>query len=289
MGSLSNKNRVTFGILISILAALLFSGMDVFAKALGNLGTGEITFLRGIIGMAFLPILSRKEALPLFSHKDTLLLHVRGACGGFGILLFFYSIRGLTLGDAEILSQLSAFFMCLMAPFFLKSNPRGNLILPLVIIAGGAGIILQIWNFSSFNFYALVGIVAAFLSGAAFICIGRLTEKGGHSGTEIVFYFQLYSMIAGAVIMPFDFVMPSGIDWAWIVGLSFMAVMAQVSFTWGCQYVHSIIVSFVMYTGILFHILAGWLFWGEVLTIYSWVGGALIVLGSGMLLLRTRE
>lgn len=35
---------------------------------------------------------------------------------------------------------------------------------------------------------------------------------------------------------------------------------------------------------ILFHILAGALFWGEVLTGYSWVGGSLIVLGSVLLL-----
>lgn len=283
------KNRVTLGILAAVFAAFLFSGMDVFAKALGRLGTGEITFLRGIIGMAFLPLIARKESLPVFSGRDRLLLHVRGACGGFGILFFFYSIRGLTLGDAEILAQLSAFFMCLLAPFCLKRNPQGNLVLPLVVIAAGAGIILQIWNFHSFNLYAAVGILSAFLSGAAFICIGRLTEKGGHSGTEIVFYFQLYSMLAGAVLMPFDFVMPEGLDWLWILGLSLMAVFAQVSFTWGCQYVHSIVVSFVMYTGILFHVLAGWLFWGEVLTACSWIGGALIVGGSALLLWRTKE
>jgi len=43
-------------------------------------------------------------------------------------------------------------------------------------------------------------------------------------------------------------------------------------------------VNFLMYTGILFHILAGALLWGETLTLYSWVGGSLIVLGSVLLL-----
>jgi len=43
-------------------------------------------------------------------------------------------------------------------------------------------------------------------------------------------------------------------------------------------------VNFLMYTGILFHILAGALLWGETLTLYSWAGGSLIVLGSVLLL-----
>ena len=44
--------------------------------------------------------------------------------------------------------------------------------------------------------------------------------------------------------------------------------------------------NFVMYTGILFHILAGYLLWGEQLSLYSWVGGALIVAGSVLLILK---
>lgn len=286
----SSKNAVTLGILAAILAAILFTAMDVFVKALLRLGTGEITCLRGLIGMAFLPFIAKSEGQRLFSGKDTLLLHVRGFTGGMGLLLYFFSLRGLTLGDAEILAQLCAFFMFIMAPLFLHNNPKGNVVTALFIIAAGAGVVLQVWNFSSFNMYALVGIVSAIFSAGAYICIGRLTEeKGRHSGAEIVFYFQLYSMLCGAALMPFDSVMPEGTDWLWIIGLSITAIAAQMSFTWGCQHVHSVIISFVMYTAILFHILAGWLFWDEVLTVYSWIGGAMIVVGSALLLWRTRE
>lgn len=286
----ASKNSVTLGILAAILSSILFTGTDVFAKALLHLGTGEITFFRGIIGMAFLPFLAKREGQRLFSGKDTLLLHVRGFTGGFGLLLFFFSLKGLTLGDSEILAQLCAFFMFVMAPFFLKNNPKGNIVSALLIIAAGAAIVLQVWNFNSFNVYALIGIASAISSAAAYICIGKLTEeKGRHSGAEIVFYFQLYSLICGAVLMPFDSVMPAGTDWLWILGLSVAAISAQMTFTWGCQHVHSVIISFVMYTAILFHILAGWLFWDEVLTVYSWIGGAMIVGGSALLLWRTRE
>ena len=102
---------MTLGILASILAALLFTLMDVSAKAVSYLGTGELTFVRGLVGLFFLPLIAKRESLPLFSGKDRLLLHTRGIFGGMGILLFFFCLKGLTLGDAEILVQLAAFFI----------------------------------------------------------------------------------------------------------------------------------------------------------------------------------
>lgn len=287
---MEGSNRAAMGVAAAMAAALLFTGMDVCAKALPRLGAGELTFLRGAAGLLFLPFIARKEARPVFSGVDRATLHLRGFTGGFGILLFFFSLEGLTLGDAEILTELSAFFMCLLSPFFLRTSPGREEVLPLVLIAAGAAVMLQVWNFDSFNGYAFFGLGSALASAAAYICIGRLTEvPGRHSGTELVFYFQLYSMLCGAALLPVTgFLWPEGTEWLWLLGLSVTAVAAQMAFTWGCQHAHPLVISFVMYTAILFHILAGWLFWGEVLTAASWAGGAAIVGGSALLLRRSK-
>lgn len=282
------KGQMTLGISASILAAFLFTAMDVSAKMLAPLGMGEITFIRGLAGLLFIPLIAWQERKPVFSGKDRKLLHLRGIFGGLGILLFFYSLPGLTLGEAEILVQLSAFFMCILSPIFLKTTPSAHVAPWLAVIAAGAAIVLQVWNFDAFNGYALLGVVSSFCSASAYTCIGRLTEKGGHSGAEIVFYFQFYSMIGGAALMLGHMVLPSGGDWIWILLLSFSALFAQVSLTWGCTHIPPVIVTFAMYTGLLFHILAGWLLWGEELTVFSWTGGAVIVLGSAMLLWKTK-
>ena len=159
----------------------------------------------------------------------------------------------------------------------------------LFIIALGAAVVLRIWDYSSFNGYALVGIVSAFCSACAYTCIGRLNEKGGHSGGEIVFYFQFYSMAGGLLLMlGEDLRIPDAAECLWLFALSFSAIFAQVCFTWGATHIHPMIVTFVMYTGVLFHIVAGWALWGEVLTMASWIGGALIVAGSGMLLWKSK-
>ena len=89
------KGQMTLGITASILAAFLFTVMDVSAKVLAPLGMGEITFIRGLAGLLFIPLIAMHEGKAVFSGKDRLLLHLRGLFGGFGILLFFYSLPGL--------------------------------------------------------------------------------------------------------------------------------------------------------------------------------------------------
>lgn len=283
-------STTTKGILASMLAAFFFTTMDVGAKTLIHLGTGEITFFRGLLGLLALPLLARREGLPVFSGKDRLLLHLRGFFGCACLLFFFYCLQGLKLGDAEILTQLSAFFMCLLSPLFLKAKLGQNVVPRLVMIASGAAIVLQVWNFSSFNVFAIFGILSALFAAAAYVCIGRLTERGGHSQTELVYYFQVYSMLGGLVLMAGgQAVWPRGTEWLWIVELAASALLGQVSLTWSCTHIHPTIMNFVMYTGILFHILAGYLLWGEQLSLYSWVGGALIVVGSILLILRKQR
>lgn len=273
------------GILASILAAVFFTTMDVGAKKLLHLGTGEITFFRGLVGMLFLPFMARMETLPVFSGKDRGLLHLRGLFGCACLLFFFYCLNGLKLGDAEILTQLSAFFMCLLSPIFLRGRLQKRSVPWLGVIALGAAIVLQAWNFHSFNLYALFGILSAFFAASAYVCIGKMTERGGHTQTELVLYFQLYSTLGGLVLMGMDrWTLPTGAEWGWILEMALSALLGQVCLTWGCTHIHPTMVNFLMYTGILFHILAGALLWGEVLTGYSWVGGSLIVLGSVLLL-----
>ena len=81
-----------------------------------------------------------------------------------------------------------------------------------------------------------------------------------------------------------NFIWPRGAQWLWVAGLGLFALAAQMLMTWALQHANSLIVSFLMYSEILFHALFGWFFWNEVLSSWSWFGGALIVIGSVMLL-----
>lgn len=83
-------------------------------------------------------------------------------------------------------------------------------------------------------------------------------------------------------------VVPAGTDWIWIFscpsppfcpGGSDLGLYPYSAGDCDLCHVH----------GPSFHILAGWLLWGEELTAFSWIGGTVIVFGSAMLLWKTRR
>ena len=120
-----NESGLMRGIFAAIGASLSFTFLDVFVKAMPEIASSELTFFRGIVGLFFIPLLCRETRERFFTGEHWQLLSLRGFFGSCGLFSFFLSIRGLTLGDSQILAQLSAFFMCLLAPFFLSERlPR---------------------------------------------------------------------------------------------------------------------------------------------------------------------
>lgn len=279
------RSSIVMGVVTTLLASLSFTLMSACAKWLPDMPSGEMTLFRGLVGLLFIPILCLQTKEHFFSGKYVGYLCLRGLFGSIALFFYFLSIEGLTLGDSQILSQLAAFFMCLLSPLFLKERLPSQAIPGMVVIAAGTLCVVQIWDFHAFNVYTLFGIGGGFFSAAAYIVISYLAEKGFKSNTEIVFYFQIFSILVGLSFLGNEsWIWPSGWDWFFVVGLGLFALSAQMFMTWAFQHVNSVIVSFLMYSEILFHVIFGWAFWNEIMAPASWLGGAMIVAGSIMLM-----
>ena len=279
------RSSIVMGVVTTLLASLSFTLMSACAKWLPDMPSGEMTLFRGLVGLLFIPILCLQTKEHFFSGKYVGYLCLRGLFGSIALFFYFLSIEGLTLGDSQILSQLAAFFMCLLSPLFLKERLPSQAIPGMVVIAAGTLCVVQIWDFHAFNVYTLFGIGGGFFSAAAYIVISYLAEKGFKSNTEIVFYFQIFSILVGLSLLGSEvWIWPSGWDWFFVVGLGLFALSAQMFMTWAFQHVNSVIVSFLMYSEILFHVIFGWAFWNEIMAPASWLGGAMIVAGSIMLM-----
>lgn len=278
-------SSIFLGVIATLLASLAFTLSSACARMLEpGISSGEMTFFRGVFGLLLIPLLCLQTGEKFFTGHHKVLLSLRGFFGSCGLWLYLVSIEGLTLGDSQILAQTSAFFMCLLSPLFLSEKLPREAVPGLLAITVGTLLVVRIWDFSSFNIYALYGLACGLASAAAYITISLLAEKNFRANTEIVFYFQIYSILIGLFLMAGDFVMPRGAEWLWLAGLGAFALAAQMFMTWAFQHANSIIVSFLMYSEILFHALFGWLFWEEIMTPASWAGGALIVLGSILLM-----
>ena len=116
------RSSIVLGIIATLLASLSFTFMSACARMLEPMASGEMTFFRGLFGLLFIPLLSLESGEPFYTGKFKGFLSLRGLFGSIALFFYFLSIEGLTLGDAQILSQLAAFFMCLMAPIFLSEK-----------------------------------------------------------------------------------------------------------------------------------------------------------------------
>lgn len=157
-----NRGSITMGVVTTLLASLSFTFMSACAKWLPEMPSGEMTLFRGIVGLFFIPLLCLQTKEHFFSGKHKWMLCLRGLFGSIALFFYFLSIEGLTLGDSQILSQLAAFFMCLLSPLFLKEKLPCQAIPGMLAIAVGTLCMVQIWNFNAFNIYTLFGIGGGF-------------------------------------------------------------------------------------------------------------------------------
>lgn len=268
------------GVIYMILSALAFSIQNVIVKELSTtMETGEIAFFRGFLSALIILVLMKWQHIH-FSKYDRPSLWFRGIVGGAGMMFIFYALRGMPLADISILSQTSAFFVMLFAAIFLKEVLPKGAPLPLVIIVIGACLVVQPWNFSSFNVYSLFVLAQAICAAAAYTTVSKLTGSGRHHQYEIVFYFLFCAAIGGAVIMGLDFQMPNAREWVLYLAMAVVTVLAQVWMTDAYASANAVVVSFVAYIAVFFNALWGYLVFGELLTTLTVLGGVCIVGGS---------
>lgn len=274
------------GFIFAILSAFLLSAMNLFVKLLGATGgtpipSSEVAFFRGaiasVIVLAYMYIRGIK-----FSKEDRKLLVMRGLYGGFGMVCNFIAIVHLKMSDAAILFQLSGIFVLIFAGLFLKERiPRGSGKWLLVIFAAVIGMVNP-FQYSSFNWYALVAILGAALSAAAYTTIRSIAKHGKHSSFEIMAYFLITGTIAGALTTP-EWVMPAGIQWSYVLAIGAITVFAQFFLTGAFITTNAVVAQFLQYVGVFFNAFWGWAAFGESMTAATICAGIAMFLSSVML------
>lgn len=107
-----------------ITAMLIFGSIGIFVKGI-HLSSGEIAFLRGVIGSLFLIVASFvvKQKLSLKLIKANLvLLILSGAAIGFNWILLFEAYRYTTISNATLSYYFAPVFVMILAPFVLKEK-----------------------------------------------------------------------------------------------------------------------------------------------------------------------
>ncbi|EGU55003.1 hypothetical protein VINI7043_15000 [Vibrio nigripulchritudo ATCC 27043] len=263
------------GVALAIFSAFIFSVMNALIKAASlTIPSSEIVFFRSIIGTVLILGLMW-QANVRFSTSGVPLLVLRGLFGAFYLLAFVYTIAHIPLADAAILAYLSPFFVILLSSLVLgeKLPKKAAFLLPTVLV--GVALVVNPFNFDSFNIYALAGVASALFAAGASITIRHLSKK--HHTYEIVFYFLFTAMLVSGYLMKDEFVIPQGIAWVYLIAIGVVSLIGQIFLTKAFTHENAAVVAVTRYIGLVFNVLWGVIFWHEIPDWMTTLGGATIV------------
>lgn len=269
---MSNKTKAVFCMLIS---ALGFTFMSVTVKYVTGIPLFEKVFFRNLISLGVAFFMLKKSSAPMFGRRENqLALLARSSFGLAGVVLNFYAIANLTLADSSMLGKLSPIFVTIMACIFLKEKIDSKQILSIIITFLGALLVIKP-EFSLEMLPNLAGILSAAASGVAYTLLRYLKDK--ESPDTIIFYFSLISVVFTAPFALAEYVQPTFIQLGLLLATGVFASVGQFGITYAYKYAKATEVSIYNYSAIVFGIILGFIFFGEIPDTLSLLGGAIII------------
>lgn len=269
---MSNKTKAVFCMLIS---ALGFTFMSVTVKYVTGIPLFEKVFFRNLISLGVVFFMLKKSSAPMFGRRENqLALLARSSFGLAGVVLNFYAIANLTLADSSMLGKLSPIFVTIMACIFLKEKIDNKQILSIIVTFLGALLVIKP-EFSLEMLPSLAGILSAAASGVAYTLLRYLKDK--ESPDTIIFYFSLISVVFTAPFALAEYVQPTFIQLGLLLATGVFASVGQFGITYAYKYAKATEVSIYNYSAIVFGIILGFIFFGEIPDTLSLLGGAIII------------
>ena len=214
-----------------ILSGICFAIVNFFVKLLGPIHTDgfgelqsypahELVLARSIVSFAISLFIIKRLKIPVFGNNKKWLI-IRSLAGMIALTVFFNTVHHLPLAIAVTVQYLAPIFTIIFAMVLLKEKVR--LLQWLFIGATFSGVLLI--SFSSGDqsaaheevsmFWIGLGLISAVLSGVAYAAIMKLRITD--APITIVFYFPMVSIPFMVVLCFFDFTMPQGIEWLYLL------------------------------------------------------------------------
>lgn len=269
---MSNKTKAVFCMLIS---ALGFTFMSVTVKYVTGIPLFEKVFFRNLISLGVAFFMLKKSSAPMFGRRENqLALLARSIFGLAGVVLNFYAIANLTLADSSMLGKLSPIFVTIMACIFLKEKIDNKQILSIIVTFLGTLLVIKP-EFSLEMLPSLSGIMSAASAGVAYTLLRYLKDK--ESPDTIIFYFSLISVVFTAPFALAEYVQPTFIQLGLLLATGVFASVGQFGITYAYKFAKATEVSIYNYSAIVFGIILGFIFFGEIPDTLSLLGGAIII------------
>lgn len=264
-------------------ATFYFAVMNIFIKTVSHLPVMEIVFFR--CGISLLLCMQQIKKLGIdWRGSNKKLLVLRGLFGTIALYTYFTTIAHMPLGTAVTIQYLSPVFTTILAIFVLgeKVKPVQWLFFGIsfagVLVMKGVDARIELT-------YLLIGIFSAVASAFAYVTIRSLKEM--EHPLVVVFHFQIVGTFTGLFFSAWNFEVPQGMDWIYLILIGIFTQLGQINLTKALQQDKVANVSIINYTGVIYAIAAGFLIFGETYGAGT-IMGILLVIAGVLLSMLTR-
>jgi drug/metabolite transporter (DMT)-like permease len=277
----------SFGIALKLGATLAFSLMYVCIRFAGSVPVGEAVFFRAFFALVPLFALSTVTAGPkaVVRTRRPIVHLLRSITGVISMFCNFAALKMLPLAELTAYSFVAPIFAVVLAALILREHVgpfRGA-----AVVVGFAGVLLMIEPHGGVR--SLFG--AGFSAGAALALLGALLSAfvvvfiRQMSATErsetIVFYFMLFTAVAGAMTMIWWHVPLSPKMAAWLVMSGLLGGVGQICMTYSYRYAEPSLLAPFDYVAMVWAALFGFLAFAEIPERLV-LAGAAVVVASGL-------
>ena len=270
-----DKNKKQ-GILFIIGAGFCFALMTFFVRMAGDLPTIQKAFFRNVVAVfvAFVLLLRSKQGFRIQKGSIPGLL-ARSFFGTCGILCNFYAADHLHIADASMLNKLSPFFAIAVSYIILKEKANAVEWISVVLALMGAAFVVKPTSGVT-SLYGLVGVAGGLAAGLGYTFI-RYLGKRGERGPVIVLWFSLFSCLATAPALLFDYHPMSGEQLLYLLLTGLSATGGQLCITKAYTKAAAKEISVFDYSQVIFAAILGWIFLAQLPDVYSWIGYVIII------------
>jgi len=268
------------GILLMVASMVLFTLLDATAKHLvQTLPPAVAVFGRYVVAFVLsVAVIMRKGGPQLMRTRHPALQALRGVMLMGATMLNFIAIMHLQLAQTAAIFFTIPLWVCALSVPILGEHV--GLRRWIAVAVGFLGVLVIMRPGSdSFHWAMLLSIGASFC-GAIYNIVTR--KVGGRDRAETsLFYVGLVGARAGAVPLPFVWQTPEGMQWLLLGFIGLVGTIGHFMLIQAHRLAPASVLAPFMYTQIVWMILLGYIFFGDVPDVWTLVGAALVV-ASGL-------
>ena len=265
-------NKAIFHMIFSVLA---FAIMNAIVKYLTAFNVYQIVFFRSIGTLAFTIPLILKHKIPILGSNKKLLF-IRGFIGVISLTCFFEALNYLAVGTAVSLRYTSPIFAAIFALIFLKEKVKPVQWL-LFILAFVGVLIIKGFGIDVNTIGLLLVITSALFLGLIFVVIRKLGNK--EHPLVIINYFMVMAFVFGGFKSVNNWIQPNITEWILLLSLGVFGYVGQLYMTKAFQSDETSVIAQLKYLEVIFTIIIGASWFGEIYNLWTLLGVFLILIG----------